>query len=295
MSVEERAEGFPGQRIVVLPRAVVARAEEQPLLGAMIPTDVGYFPKAGGHARARTEAIDQAILIYCVMGRGWCRAGGLELSVGPGDLLVVPPGLSHKYWADERRPWTIHWVHAKGRLLPHFLHELGATTAATVLFVGKDAQTVALFDEVLDVAEQGYAFVQLAHSGQALAHLLALLVRRAREAKRELHNTEQRVAQSVDYLKRHMEAALDVASLAKIAGLSGSHYSALFKAYTGYAPMDYLARVRMHRACQLLDTSNRSVKSIAAMLGYRDQLYFSRVFRAINEVSPSEYRSRHKG
>jgi AraC-like DNA-binding protein len=46
---------------------------------------------------------------------------------------------------------------------------------------------------------------------------------------------------------------------------------------------------------QRLDTTSDSVKSIAAMVGYNDQLYFSRVFRAINDVSPSEYRNQRKG
>jgi AraC-like DNA-binding protein len=295
MAVLERAEGFPGQRIAVLPRSVVAQAEAQPLLGTLIPTDVGYFPKAVGHARERTEGIDQAIFIYCTMGGGWCKAGASELRVGPGELLVIPPRVAHKYGANERRPWTIHWAHAKGRLLPHFLAELGAPTTPFVTFVGKDAHTVSLFDEVLHIVEQGYAFARLLHAGQALSHLLAVLVRRDREASREAADTEQRIAQSVEHLKRHLEARLDVPSLARLAGLSPSHYTTLFKAHTGYAPMDYLARLRMHLACQLLDTSNHSIKSIAAMVGYQDQMYFSRVFRAINEVSPSEYRQLRKG
>ena len=92
-----------------------------------------------------------------------------------------------------------------------------------------------------------------------------------------------------------LQRSIDVASLAKLAGLSPSHYSALFKARTGYAPIDYVARLRMHRACQLLDTTTHSVKTVASMVGYKDQLYFSRVFSAINEVSPSEYRNQRKG
>jgi len=274
---------------------VIAQAEPQPILGAMIPTDIGYFPKAAGHARERSDGIDQAVLIYCVMGGGWCRAQGQELKIGPGELLVVPPGLAHKYGADERRPWTIHWVHAKGKLLLPFLKELDAAEHASVVFIGKDPQTVALFEEVLEITERGYAFAQLLQAGQALSHLLAVIVRRARETHREADDTEQRIAQSIEYLKNNLQRSLDVGTLAKLAGLSASHYSALFKNRTGYAPIDYLARLRMHRACQLLDTTNHSVKGIAAMVGYKDQLYFSRVFRAINDVSPSEYRNLRKG
>jgi AraC-like DNA-binding protein len=295
LAAPEIAEGFPGQRIVVLPRSVVARAEPQPILGAMIPTDVGYFPKATGHARERMDGIDQAVLIYCVTGSGWCRTPTAELKVSPGELLIVPPGAAHKYGADERRPWTIHWVHAKGRLLRPYLDELHTVDQPTVAFIGKDPQTVALFEEVLEIAESGYGFAQLLQAGQALSHLFAVLVRRSRETHREADDTEQRVAQSIEYLKSHLERGLDVKSMAKLAGLSPSHYSALFKLQTGYAPIDYMARLRMHRACQLLDTTNHSMKSIASMVGYQDQLYFSRVFRAINEVSPREYRRLRKG
>lgn len=295
MPAPEIAEGFPGQRIVVLPRSVIAQAEPQPILGTMIPTDVGYFPKAAGHARERGDGIDQAVLIYCVMGGGWCRSQHGELVVGPGDLLIVPPGVAHKYGANERRPWTIHWVHAKGRLLQHFLRELQADERPTLVFIGKDSQTVALFEEVLEIAERGYAFAQLLQAGQALSHLLSVVVGRSRDAHREIDDTDQRVAHSIEYLKNHLQRRLDVRMLAKLAGLSASHYSAVFKARTGYAPIDYLTRLRMHRACQLLDTTALSVKSVAAMVGYKDQLYFSRVFRTINEVSPSEYRHLRKG
>ena len=295
LAAPEIAEGFPGQRIVVLPRSVVAQAEPQPILGAMIPTDVGYFPKATGHARERMDGIDQAVLIYCVAGHGWCRTPTTQLTVGPGELLIVPPGAAHKYGADDRRPWTIHWVHAKGRLLRPYLDELDVVDQPLVVFIGKDPQTVALFEEVLDTAESGYGFAQLLQAGQALSHLLAVLVRRARETHREADDTEQRVAQSIEYLKTHLERSFDVQSMAKLAGLSPSHYSALFKRHTGYAPIDYLARLRMHRACQLLDTTNHSMKSIAGMVGYNDQLYFSRVFRAINDVSPRAYRQQRKG
>lgn len=280
---------------MVLPRSVIAQAEPQALLGAMIPTDVGYFPKATGHARERGDGIDQAVLIYCVMGAGWCKSEHGELAVAPGELLIVPPGVAHKYGADERRPWTIHWVHAKGRLLLPFLEELDARAAPRAVFIGKDPHTVALFEEVLEIAERGYAFAQLLQAGQALSHLLAVVIRRARETHKEADDTEQRVAHSIEYLKGNLQRSIDVRALAKLAGLSPSHYTALFKTRTGYAPIDYLARLRMHRACQLLDTTNLSVKSIAAMVGYKDQLYFSRAFRAINEVSPSEYRVLRKG
>jgi transcriptional regulator GlxA family with amidase domain len=96
-------------------------------------------------------------------------------------------------------------------------------------------------------------------------------------------------------MKQHLEQPLHVPTLAALANLSPSHYTALFKQHTGYAPIDYLIRLRMHWACQLLDTTNLPVKNIAASLGYDDPFYFSRLFKAVNEASPTEYRLMHKG
>ena len=59
--------------------------------------------------------------------------------------------------------------------------------------------------------------------------------------------------------------------------------------------MDYFNRLRMHQACQLLDTTSFSIKEIATRLGYQDPFYFSRAFRSVNKVAPTEYRRLHKG
>ena len=72
-------------------------------------------------------------------------------------------------------------------------------------------------------------------------------------------------------------------------------YVELFKQQTGYAPIDYFIRLRMHRACQFLDNTGMSVKAIATTLGYEDPLYFSRLFRTVNEASPIAYRRMRKG
>jgi len=59
----QRSEGFSGQRIAVLPRRVVADALGYDLLRPLLPTDIGYFPKAAGHFMQRPAGIDQAIFI----------------------------------------------------------------------------------------------------------------------------------------------------------------------------------------------------------------------------------------
>jgi AraC family transcriptional regulator, arabinose operon regulatory protein len=295
MAQPNRPEGFVGQRIVVLPRRVVGRALEHALMSGLLPTDAGFFPKAAGHYIERSTGVNQAIFIYCTHGRGWCALGGQRHPLQAGDLLVLPPETPHAYGADERYPWTIAWVHAAGANVGFFLNELGASVERPVVYLGEDPQLLALFEEVLGVLEHGYAPARLLYASQTLTHLLGMMVWHSQQKWRGDPDPKQKINQSIAYMKQHLETPLQVSTLAALANLSPSHYTALFKQHTGYSPIDYLIRLRMHWACQLLDTTDLPVKSIAASLGYDDPFYFSRIFKTVNETSPSDYRLLHKG
>ncbi len=100
----------------------------------------------------------------------------------------------------------------------------------------------------------------------------------------------QRIEQTVRYMSEHLDQPLQAAQLAALAHVSLSHYFALFKRCVGCAPIDFFIRLRMRRACQLLETTTLNVKEIAAALGYDDPFYFSRVFKLVNGIAPSDYR-----
>ena len=103
-------------------------------------------------------------------------------------------------------------------------------------------------------------------------------------------DTVEKIEQTIGYMMDHLDQPLQVTTLAAMACVSPSHYFALFKRRTGCAPMDYFTRLRMEQARKLLDSTSRSVKEVAAALGYDDPFYFSRVFKAVNRVAPSYYR-----
>jgi len=100
----------------------------------------------------------------------------------------------------------------------------------------------------------------------------------------------RKIEESIAYMLRHLDEPLQVATLAARASISPSHFFALFKRQIGCAPIDYFIRLRMQEACRLLDQTSLSVKEVAATLGYDDPFYFSRIFKSVNQVAPSEYR-----
>jgi len=210
-------------------------------------------------------------------------------------MLVIKPGTPHAYGADNHRPWTIYWTHLTGASNLLLLAELGITKAKPVVWLGEEPELLALFEELLDVMEHDYAASRLLYASQILTHLIGLMIWVSHRSSGGILNAAQKVAQGIAYMRQHLDQPASFASFATMANLSESHYRSLFKHETGYAPMDYFIRLRIHKACQLLDTTNLSIKEIARLTGYDDALYFSRAFKTVVELSPAKYRQQNKG
>jgi AraC-like DNA-binding protein len=102
----------------------------------------------------------------------------------------------------------------------------------------------------------------------------------------------QKIEQSISYMLEHLNQPLQVATLAAAVNFSPSHFSALFKRWTGCPPIDYFIHLRMQQACRLFESTSLNVKEVAAVLGYDDPFYFSRVFKSVNQLAPTEYRQK---
>lgn len=93
------------------------------------------------------------------------------------------------------------------------------------------------------------------------------------------------------WVAEHYTEQLSLRDVAAHFGLSPSYVSRLFRRYEGISLGEYLTKRRVQVACELLaGRAETPVKEIAAYCGFRDQYYFSRVFKASTGYSPTEYR-----
>ena len=285
------AEGFPGQRMLVLPRPRVREALQQPGTSHLVVTDCGYFPEAQSHGRARNAGIPQAVIIVCAKGRGWCETDAGRFEITAGQVVILPPGERHAYGADVDEPWTLWWLHVAGRDLPEFLTAAGMTSEAPVRNLSDVYRVVALIGEVLHWMERDSTTASLLASAGAAWHLMALLA-----SDRTVGNGRSDVLdQAADYLREHFDEHVSVAELAAMARLSESHFAALFRRQFGYPVLQYQTQLRMARARELLDTTDRPIAAIANATGYPDSFYFARQFKKIHGTTPFRYRAQHKG
>lgn len=114
----------------------------------------------------------------------------------------------------------------------------------------------------------------------------------------ELHRQDTEVkqpnisAQIITYIQESYAEPITLDTLAEAFNYSAYHLSSLFKEHTGYSPIDYLIRIRLETASELLITTDVSVREIAASIGYKDVYYFSRIFKKRKGVSPAQFRAR---
>jgi AraC family transcriptional regulator, arabinose operon regulatory protein len=278
-------------RSVAVSPGTIRELRAHSVLSRLLPVGAGYASGPSASGRGRAGAVDHATFVLCTRGRGWCELQGRRFNIGAGDLLVIAPGVFYTYGSDARQPWTILWVHALGSNVDFFLDELGGTRQNAAFGVGDDPRLVALFQEILTTIEASRSVPAFLCASQALAHLLGTVVWSDARSARPEQDAEGKIEQSIAYMNQHLNRPLQVATLAALAGMSPSHYTAVFKRQTGYAPIDYFIRLRMGEACRLLEVTVLSVKEIAATLGYDDPFYFSRIFKTVNGAAPTDYRA----
>jgi AraC family transcriptional regulator of arabinose operon len=283
-------DGFPGQRLRVLPRPLVAAAQRRPPTAALLVTDAGYFPHAANHGRRRPEGTPEVVVIVCVDGVGHCEVEGRRTVVRPGHALVLPPDLPHVYWADPDQPWTIWWLHAVGSQVPEVLSVLAPGGREQLVELHDLYRAVSTIDDAIGFLERDETVPSLISASGSGWALLAQVT--ADAVAGDLRSGEP-VRQAHEYLRRHFAKPVRVTELARTAGLSPSHFSALFRATTGHGVVEYTKRLRMARARELLITSSRDIAAVGAAVGYPDPFYFSRQFRTVHGCSPSEYRTLH--
>lgn len=273
------------------PAFVLPQLVAHPLLTGPYPLATGYYPNGHAHKMQRQDH-DNYLLIYCVAGRGLLEVEQQAFSILPGSLILLPPGVSHRYEADEEEPWSIYWVHFEGPHSQAFYQHLGMR--ALTEDIGLHPQIVSNFEAAFELRRTHHdvdGFIHACHLLHKLLSQLTLLIKH--------HRSHPGIAISLQeiqgFMFEHIHGQLNLDTLAERLKLSKYYFSKRFKALTGYSPIQYFINLKMQRACQWLDGSQDSVKQIGLSLGYEDPYYFSRLFKKTVGLSPLQYReSKHK-
>lgn len=100
--------------------------------------------------------------------------------------------------------------------------------------------------------------------------------------------------QAKEYVEEHYYENLMLSDVAQKVGISAGYLSTLFQKQVAKGFVDYLNEVRIEHACTYLRQNYLKTYEIAYRVGFKDEKYFSRVFKKIRGQSPSEYRKQNQ-
>jgi two-component system response regulator YesN len=102
--------------------------------------------------------------------------------------------------------------------------------------------------------------------------------------------TDQIVETARKYIEENYQMKITRKEICDLTYTSPSYFYNLFKQNTGYSLLEYIASIRINKAKEMLARSDMKVYEVALTVGYDDFRYFSKVFKKLVNVNPTEYR-----
>lgn len=235
----------------------------------------------------RTRKDQHCVLQYCIAGEGALDMDGIHHPVRPGDAFIIElPGNSHYYLPDSSPYWEFLYLEFSKECLP--LMRKIYRSAGPMIHISQESglpgQMFEIYQKALD--NQLKTFFENSRIAYDLwmdltSYALAL-------SSVELSK--------VDFAKTYIDQNyyrddLSLDLVAESAGISKYYLCKEFHKKYGLSPGKYLKELRISQACRLLTTNgDHTMQDIAQMVGYSNNNYFGKVFRAAKGVSPDRFK-----
>ncbi|MEV6835647.1 helix-turn-helix domain-containing protein [Streptomyces sp. NPDC051133] len=292
-----RAEDLPG---------TAAAGDPSPPPGLVV---TGRYDQGPGYGVNRPGGSASWLFTFTTGGHGLIRQGAARAHAGPGRLVVLAPGVGHRYTvAPGAGRWRFWWTHCQAR--PSWTSWLAPFAVADGLYAVPPAPEAlhgrieAAFGRMLADAHGPGGEAPSAPDPVAVAHgslardlalcaleeaVLLAVATAPTSAVRA--GADARVRRAEELIAADPAAPHSVRSLAEGVALSPSRFAHLFADRTGRSPMRALREARLRHAARLLEATDLTVERVAAASGFPSPFHFSRVFRERYGVPPGAYRA----
>lgn len=225
-------------------------------------------------------------LLYFTKGMGQVLCNSVVYEVSAGDLFIVNSGLLH--YVKKDKPCEYYCLIVDSAFLAE--NDIPAGDIQFNNFVRSDVVS-ALFDRVVKELERENSF-QIAGIRSAILSLMVHLSRYHSSGisfpKREHSNSDESIKKALAYISDHLSHKLSLEEIASHVNLSKYHFAREFKKATGMTVVAFLNATRCRTANRLLLSRQYSVNEVAAMCGFENNSYFSKMFKRVMGCLPSE-------
>ncbi|WP_100486894.1 AraC family transcriptional regulator [Sporolactobacillus pectinivorans] len=254
------------------------------------------------YSRKITRTIQHHELILFTGGKGYITIEKKSYPIKGGRLFYICPDVPHSIElnvieSDSEKPLyflSVHFSYARvrlnnsqweikneaKRLLAHFTWELKDYYSIEELFK-------ALVDR-WDAKQPGYEFTT-----QTLLQQLLIATAQNIEKHNRNYSISLKMERIINYMHQRINNKVTLTELSDLVQLSPAYLSRTFKDTTGCSVIGYFNKIKIDKAKELIIERNKKIKEVAQVLGFADEFYFSRLFKKMEGISPSEFYSKN--
>ncbi|MCL2717815.1 MAG: AraC family transcriptional regulator [Lachnospiraceae bacterium] len=229
------------------------------------------------------------LFLYVFKGSGVLTMGGKKFKLGKGDGALVFPNELASYQAEKNDPWSHAFISFNGENADEIIRSIGLTVKKPVFKskkideiqqIVKEMMANSTFDISAEMRRNGYfsVFMSLVANGSTPP------------SKSKADRIENYVSKAVDFIKSNYCDPIKITDVAEYVCINRSYLYTLFMSTLDVSPHQFLSDYRISKACELLETTNTSIESVALSCGYMDSLVFTKAFKQVKGLSPSIYR-----
>lgn len=237
------------------------------------------------------ERTDGPLLLiqYTTEGQGVFQLNDEKFEMASGSAFLAEIPSPHEYyWTKEYEPWEFYFMLFRPALVAPLWEEVKQKLGCTPS-LPPASSPVKLLREIYTEARAGR--ITDPYSASSLVYQFMLeLSRYADREHKDRDSWPERIRLAAGYLETHYDRMISLDKLADELHISKYHLLRSFSRTAGMTPNDYLTKIRLGRAIELLRRPDLSVSQIAEAVGFSSSSYFIRVFRSKTGQTPGSFR-----
>lgn len=232
-------------------------------------------------------------ILYVASGKAHFWFNGIEEIVDSGHMVLYQPKEVQKYvYYVEDHP-EVFRIHFTGYDVKNILEYHGISLDQHVFYSGTLPEYKMSFRKIIQELQQcKYGYED--YIASLFNNILLLVSRQQQEGENAATNIPEEIEAAAAYFNEHYNTKISVEQYAESLHISTNWFIRNFKQYMKISPAQYILSLRMVNAQSLLENTDYNIGEIAEIVGYENQLYFSRVFKKEYGVSPAQYRKKVK-